>query len=165
MVGYKVPGSHATLNSTEDLSKVVIVIHRILLGIKFNNTRYSEDTRTKIRTFLSFIFMVFERKKRKNRTLKLKISNCTNLLCFIFSIVLEDLLHPCEFFASHQYSPWWSAVKCFGDVCLGHRNPIFVPCDHGVWNTCCLAGQVRFSSTRNRLLSLRVDSKNWGRVL
>ena len=110
MDGHKVPWSHATLNCTEDLLKVVIVIHRILSGVKFNNMRYGQDKRIKIRTFMSFIFIVFERKRMKNRTVKLQISNCTNLLCFILSIVLEDLLHPCEFFASHQYSPWWSAV-------------------------------------------------------
>ena len=67
MVGYKVPGSHATLNCTEGLSKVVIVIHRILSSIKFNNTRYSEDTCIKIRTFMSFIFMVFAREKKEKQ--------------------------------------------------------------------------------------------------
>ena len=64
MDGYKVPWGHATLNCTEDLSKVVIVIHRILSGIKFNNARYGQDKRIKIRTFMSFIFIVFERKKK-----------------------------------------------------------------------------------------------------
>lgn len=61
---------------------------------------------TQIRTFVSFILLVFERKKKEKQNFKLKISNYNNLLCFILSIVLEDLLHPCEFLASHQYSPW-----------------------------------------------------------
>ena len=33
-----------------------------------------------------------------------------NLLCFKASKVLDDLFQPCEFVASHQYSPWWSDV-------------------------------------------------------
>ena len=165
MVGYKVPGSHATLNCTEDLWKVVMVIHRMLSGIKFNNMRCGEDTRIKIRTFMSFIFMVFERKKKKTtekQNFKTENIQLYQLTLLHIQYCTRGSAPPMRVFC---FAPVLPLIKCFGDVCLGHRNPILVPCDHGISNTCCLAGQVRFSSKRNKLLSLRVDSQNWGRVL